>query len=199
MERDEKIEEPNILSTMVPEWTTARLTLRRLAASDARTMFAYRSLPEVARYQQFVPATVEAVQEFITQYSSGEVGVPGTWFQPGIVLSRTGELVGDCGMHFPRENESQAEVGITLAPAHQGRGYAAETLEKVLDVLFCTMGKHRVIANVDPRNAASIALVSRIGMRKEGHFRKSIWAHGEWTDNLLYAILEEEWKNRLEH
>jgi RimJ/RimL family protein N-acetyltransferase len=107
-----------------------------------------------------------------------------------------GVLIGDCGLHFPMEGPNQVEVGITLAPAHQGQGYATEALEGVMEYPFVSLGKHRVYARVDPRNEASIALLERVGMRKEGHLRESAWVKGEWADDVIYAILEKERKSR---
>jgi RimJ/RimL family protein N-acetyltransferase len=52
------------------------------------------------------------------------------------------------------------------------------------------------VARCDPRNAASVAVLERLGMRREGHMRESTWAKGEWTDDLLYAILDWEWQAR---
>jgi hypothetical protein len=46
------------------------------------------------------------------------------------------------------------------------------------------------------RNAASVALLERLGMRREGHLRESTWAKGEWTDDLVYALLPDEWRSR---
>ena len=52
------------------------------------------------------------------------------------------------------------------------------------------LGKHRVFASADPRNARSLALLERVGMRREAHFRESLWFKGEWVDDVVYAILE---------
>ena len=61
------------------------------------------------------------------------------------------------------------------------------------DDLFRVMGKHRIYASVDPRNLPSIKLLERIGMRKEALFKKSLWFKGAWADDLIYAVLDEEW------
>ena len=68
-----------------------------------------------------------------------------------------------------------------------------ETLRGVLDFLFSTVKLHRVSASVDPRNERSIALLERIGMRREAHFRQSLWFKGEWVDDIVYGILASEW------
>jgi RimJ/RimL family protein N-acetyltransferase len=87
----------------------------------------------------------------------------------------------------------QAEIGFTIGPRHQGRGFATEAARLLLDYLFGARGKHRVVAYCDARNAASAGVLERLGMRLEGHLRESTWAKGEWTDDLAYAVLDREW------
>jgi RimJ/RimL family protein N-acetyltransferase len=85
------------------------------------------------------------------------------------------------------------ELGCTLNFNQHGKGFATEALAEILNLLFQKLNKHRVIASIDPRNEKSIRLVERLGMRKEAHFRKSLWMNNEWVDDLVYAILKEDW------
>ncbi|MEI7530117.1 MAG: GNAT family protein, partial [Elusimicrobiota bacterium] len=87
----------------------------------------------------------------------------------------------------------QAELGYTLAPEHQGKGYATEAVVRVVEYLF-KLKKHRITATADPRNTPSIKLMERLGMRKEGHFKKSFWTGKAWADDVAYALLREEWR-----
>jgi RimJ/RimL family protein N-acetyltransferase len=178
------------------ELLTPRLALRRLRLSDCAAVFAVRSDPHVSRFQLWEPRSVEEVRSFLEGLLDLEPDTPGTWFQLAITLQDSGLLIGDCGLHFPPGEPHQAEVGITLASDHQGQGYATEALSAVLDYLFLSLGKHRVFASVDPRNRASIALLERVGMRKEAHLRESVWCQGEWADDLVFAVLEREWRAR---
>ncbi len=175
---------------------TGRLRLRRLVAADSPAVYAYRSLPEVSRFQFWDPRSEEEIRAFIEELSRIEPDTPGTWFQLGITLRDSGLLIGDCGMRFPAEEKWQVELGISLAPPHHGKGYATEALGTVLDYCFGSLGKHRVFASADPRNDASIALMERIGMRREAHFRESLWFKEAWADDLIYAILDREWISR---
>jgi RimJ/RimL family protein N-acetyltransferase len=56
------------------------------------------------------------------------------------------------------------------------------------------LNKHRVFASVDPRNAPSMKLLERVGMRKEAHFVRGLWFRNEWVDDVVFAILSDEWK-----
>jgi RimJ/RimL family protein N-acetyltransferase len=177
---------------MPVEITTPRLLLRQLAVADAPALLAYRADPTVARYQLWQPRTEADAVAWIGALADTAVDTPGTWFQMAIVLRESGALIGDLGLHFPAEEPREAEFGITLAPPAQGKGYAAEALRAVLRYLATDLRKHRVTARVDPRNARSIALLERVGMRREGRLRETALVRGEWVDDYLYAILDRE-------
>jgi RimJ/RimL family protein N-acetyltransferase len=175
---------------------SARVVLRELQLDDAEAMFAYRADPDVARYQSWDPASADELRAFIEGLARAEPFAPGTWYQLGIALDG-GDLIGDCGVHVLADEPRQAEIGITIAPAHQGRGYASAALRALLAVLFDELGKHRVYGSVDPRNRASIALLRRAGFRQEAHLRESLWFKGEWADDVIFALLRSEWVARV--
>ena len=159
-------------------------------------MYLYRSSPEVTQYQSWHPASESEVRNFIRK--NGRIGFRHTdgWYQLGIYLRASLELIGDIGIHFLPADDEQIEIGFTVKPTEQRQGYAKEAVRAVLDYAFKNLRKHRVIASVDPRNAASIRLLEGIGMRKEGLFKRSIWTGQEWADDLRYGLLEEEWDTR---
>ena len=74
-----------------------------------------------------------------------------------------------------------------------GKGYMAEALALVLDQAFTVHDLHRLEANVQPANAASIALIRKLGFRKEGFSPKFLQIDGVWRDHERWAILDEEW------
>ncbi len=179
-----------------PEIITERLVLRPLDSSDAVALFEYRSDREVSRYQSWTPASLDEVARFIDGFRSLAFDTPGTWFQLAVCLRATGELVGDLGVHFLVDEPRQVEIGFTVAVNHQRQGFASEAVVALLGHLFGSLHKHRVLASVDPRNEPSIALLERVGMRQEAHFRESLWVDGQWADDLVFAILESEWQGR---
>lgn len=178
------------------ELITQRLVLTPLEPGDANAMLTYRADPEVCRYQGWEPATLEDVQRFIAPMQTVAFDTPGTWFQLAVRLQDSRELIGDLGVHFPDDMNHQVEIGFTVAPRHQGRGHATEAVIGLLDHLLLTMQKHRVFASVDPRNEPSLALLERLGMRREAHFHKSLWFKGEWVDDVVYGLLRSEWAER---
>lgn len=179
---------------LTPQIATERLILTPLAPGDAVELFAYRSDPEVCRYQSWAPELLADAQRFIANLQPVAFDTPGTWFQFGIRLRNPRLLIGDLGVHFPADAPDQAEIGFTLAPARQGRGLATEAVGAVLNHLFVSVRKHKIFASVDPNNLSSIKLLQRIGMRQEAFFRKSLWFKGRWADDVVFAILDLEWK-----
>jgi len=179
---------------LLPVLQSDRLLVRPLCEQDAEPMFNYRSLPDVSKYQSWGPKSIDEILSFIKENHAIEALTAGTWYQLGIVLRNNGCLIGDLGVHIADRDPRQVEFGITVAPQFQRHGFAAEAVNLLLNALFVNLGKHRVFASIDPRNAASQKLMEHLGMRKEAHLVKSLWLKGEWVDDVVYAILEEEWK-----
>jgi aminoglycoside 6'-N-acetyltransferase len=177
------------------ELTADRIFLRKFDLGDLRDFVGYRSLPDVARFQSWdAPFPADAAERMIRGLMRQHPDTPGEWYQFAIALRSTGQLIGDCGARTDGDGR-QAEIGFTLAPAHQGRGYATEAVRALLGYLFGPRNKHRVTAACDARNTGSARLLERVGMRREGHLVASTWANGEWTDDLLYGLLEQEWRD----
>ncbi len=176
-----------------PRLHSPRLELGPLHHADADAMARYRSDPEVARYQGWTSTTPEQLRTFIANLDDAPFGTPGAWAQLAIRRRDTGDLIGDLGVHRLSSEPRQAEVGITLAADQQGQGFAAEALSTVIGHLFQAWQLHRITASVDPRNTACIALLKRIGMRQEAWFRQSLWFKGAWVDDIVCAVLREEW------
>ncbi len=129
--------------------TTKRLRLRPLVESDAARLAAYRSHEDVARYQSWSTFSLDDALALIHH--------DGAWSQIAIALRDTDEIIGDIGVCAAPDGS--AEIGFTLAPEHQGRGYASEAVRAVVEQF------PRAVAIIDARNAPAIALVTRLGFR----------------------------------
>lgn len=172
---------------------TARLVVRRFAAADASALAVYRSDPAVARYQAWdCPYPLEDARKFVASLEGLAPGTPGTWFQFAVALAGTGSLVGDVALRTSRSDPRQAEVGFTVASAHQRKGYAAEAVAAVLDYAFGRLAMQRVFSITDARNLRAQRLLERLGLRREVEFSDSTWFKGEWAREVLYAKLASE-------
>ncbi|GAC1549544.1 MAG: GNAT family protein [Herpetosiphon sp.] len=176
---------------------TKRLCLRRFNASDLATLMAYRNDPLVAMYQSWEAMSTREAHALIVEMQTTEPGVPGPGFQFAVTLKATGVHIGDCFLKVHDDDPRQGELGYTLARCHWGNGFGSEAAQAVIKYCFVTLKLHRIIAVADSRNSASVALLERIGMRREGHFLQNVWFKGTWADEYLYAVLADEW--RLQH
>ncbi|MCC3215941.1 GNAT family N-acetyltransferase [Chryseobacterium sp. X308] len=174
---------------------TERLVLRDITIEDQQDIFDYRSDAEANRFQGWIPETLEEVENFILRNTT-EFNQPESWYQLLITDKETKTVIGDIGVHFTGDENAQVELGITLNTSFQGKGYASEALKGIISYLFNDLHKHRITASVDPDNTASILLMERIGLRKEGHFVKSLFWKNKWVDDVIYAVLREEWLAR---
>lgn len=176
------------------ELNTKRLIIRPVSIKDKHALYEYRSNPDIYKYLSFVPTNIKDVEGFIKKCPK-EFNIQGTWFQLGILLKDGQTLIGDVGIHFleTEPENKQVEIGYTMNPKYHNKGYATEALLEIIDYLFTSLKKHRISASIDPANKPSIKLMEKLGFRKEAHFRKSLFFHGEWVDDLVYALLSEEW------
>jgi RimJ/RimL family protein N-acetyltransferase len=182
---------------MTPRLETARLVLRPFRHEDLPTFVAYRSDPEVARYQSWeAPYPEKLAREFLEELDTTKPGARGEWYQLAIELKDNGEMIGDCAFCVLEEDARQAEIGFTLATAYQGRGYAAEGVARLLDYLFDDLSLHRVRANCDADNERSWKLLERLGLRREAHLVEAAWFKGRWSSEYWYAVLRREWEVR---
>ncbi|MFI1360469.1 GNAT family N-acetyltransferase [Streptomyces sp. NPDC020898] len=172
---------------------TPRLLLRRFTAADAPTLAAYRSDPDVSRYQSWeAPVPVAEAERLAGSFSAGDPRDPG-WFQYAVERRDVPGLIGDVGV-CRSEDGRQAELGFTFAPEFQGHGYAGEAVARVVKSLLREEGLHRVSAGCDGRNVRSARLLERVGFRREGHLVQSTWIKGEWTDDVLFGLLGSEYR-----
>lgn len=193
-------------STLVTpfEWTepirTARLTLRPLHPGDLDDVHAYQSRADVCQYLLFEPRSREEVLERLQRYAvATRLAADGDFLQLALVLDHgeTSRVIGDSYFTVHSVANMTGEIGWTMNPAFGGRGYAFEAASAVLEkIAFGALGLHRVRADLDPRNEASVRLCKRLGMREEAHFVEDLWFKGEWADTGIYAILDHEWRAR---
>ena len=176
------------------EIVTQRLCLRPFRPGDLAAFVAYRTDPEVARYQSWDTSySMDDAERFLASQEGLELGAPGAWVQLAAVDRRTGMLCGDCAVRVVTDQPATAEVGVTLAPAHQRSGLATEALAAVITELFEEHGLHRVCAMADDRNVAVHRLLGRLGFRCEARLVEADWFKGEWSTLRVFAVLRREW------
>lgn len=183
----------------LPLPTTPRLRMRRFGPADLPTLVAYRSHPEVARYQSWsAEFSLADAEQFLRVDEATTLGTRGAWTQIALVPHDADVPCGDLALHVldtqPDTQADTVELGVTLDPAHQGKGLAAEALRAMISWLFAHHGTHRVLAQADARNAPVRRLLQRVGLRQEAELREADWFKDEWTTLCIYAALAREWQ-----
>ncbi len=144
---------------------TERLLLRRSVPEDAAAISAYRSDPDVNRYQGWERTDPDGVRAEIEEMADRRPGEPGGWVQLSVRERDTGSFVGDVGLSRVDDEADVIKVGYTIAPAAQGVGYATEAVHALADYAFDELGAQVVRAHASAENAASIRVAEKVGMR----------------------------------
>lgn len=175
---------------------TERLLLRPIdPIGDVDAIHAYQSLPEETRYIPFEARTREEVAERLAQprFTRSSLHAEGDILHLAVVLRGTDALIGDVLLFWRSAEHRLGELGYQLHPDHQGKGYATEAARAMLGLAFDGLGLHRVIARIDQRNQASARVLAKLGMRQEAVLVDNEWFKGEWSTEVVFAMLEEEW------
>jgi RimJ/RimL family protein N-acetyltransferase len=175
--------------------STERLILRRFEGRDLDAFHAYHSLPETARFLPGPPKSYTQSMERVGKYANFVYEKEGDWVCLAIEAKGSPKLLGEVVLKW-LPGRGQGELGWSLAPWARGQGYATEAAEAVLDLGFGELGLHRIEARLDALNAASAALCERLSMRLEARQVDKWHYKGQWATELVYAILDMEWRCR---
>jgi RimJ/RimL family protein N-acetyltransferase len=172
---------------------TARLTLRPCGRGDLDALYDIQSRPDVTRYLLFDARTREQVRVVLEQRIRA-VGLERDALNLAVVLSETGEFIGDVVLFLRSREHRQGEIGYVFHPDHGGHGYATEAARVLLGLGFENYGLHRIVGRLDARNTPSARVLERLGMRREAHLVQNEFVKGEWSDEVVYAMLGHEWR-----
>lgn len=173
---------------------TERLLLRPFTAGDVGAFLAIYAPPDVSRFLYTEPldaATAPAALE-------KRIGIPafdgdGQSLNLAMIVSHTDDLVGNLTLFYRSHTHHQGEIGFVVRPDAQGQGFAREGARELLGLGFSHLGLHRITGQCDGRNTASASVMTHLGMRREAHLRENEFVKGEWTDELVFAVLASEW------
>ncbi|SHF07106.1 GNAT family N-acetyltransferase [Streptoalloteichus hindustanus] len=176
---------------------TPRLLLRPFGLADVDAVHDIYSRPEVVRYlHEDVLSVDDARREVTRRARMSRIDRTSHHLRLAVVRDDTMELIGDVLLARISVRHSQGEIGFVLHPDHQGQGFAYEAAREMMRLGFTELGLRRIIGRCDARNTASARVLERLGMRQEALFRENEFVKGEWTDELLLAILVNEWAAR---
>ena len=175
------------------KFETDRLILRSLTPDDWRDFYEYESMEETLKFvSPGWKCTEEDAKAITAEWSENETVY-------AVCLKSTGKMIGHIDIRPEYEEKLRIyEIGYIFSPVYQGKGYAAESLRRLIQYGFEDLKAHRIIADSYPENTASWRLLERLGFRREGHFIKA-WPFESadnktiWKDVYIYGILESEW------
>lgn len=172
---------------------TERLMLREFVEHDWARLFAIESDPEAVRYQSFGPRTAQESREYVRRCAQDARSRPRRTYDLAVVLRSTDELIGRCGLQRTEHEPGELVLWYMLDRAYWGHGYIPEAARALLDFGFAEVKAHRIWADCDPANTASIRVLEKLGLRREGRLVENAWVHGAWADSLIFAVLQREW------
>ncbi len=176
---------------------TERLTIRPATPTDLRAVFEIRTLSAVGEWMPDRPSTYES---FVLRQGKHDA------LSRTLVIELDGTVIGDLYLHVTDpwaqaevadqvKDQQQAEIGWVLDPDHQGQGYVTEAMRELVRVCFEDLGVRRLTAAAFNDNTASLAVMERLGMRRETHgIADSLHRDLGWVDSATFALLADEWR-----
>jgi ribosomal-protein-alanine N-acetyltransferase len=173
-----------------PEIETENLILREILPDDAEAIFRIFSDDEVTRYYDLSTyTTIEQAYELIDFFDeSFELERAIRW---GITRKSDGLLVGTCGYVWLRTY--RGEIGYELARPYWRQGIMTEAVDAIVDFGFRELGLNRIEALTMVDNAASVALLRKVGFVQEGILRQHDYFKGKFHDMRLFALLRDDY------
>ena len=174
---------------------TERLILREFKKSDWRAVYEYFSDPEVFRYQRGGPYSAEQSQEYVERAIRRRKEKSRQHYEFAIILKSESRLIGAVRLSINDAASRQGNIGYDLNRNYWGRGFGTEVARSIVNFGFNELKLHRITAGCNADNHASAHVLEKCGMRREAFFREDLFAKGAWRNELVYAILEQEWRS----
>ena len=175
------------------ELVTPRLRIREFNEADFLPLCEMNAFPEMHTFEREPPSAAET-RRTLEAYINNAMQLPRTNYQLAITVPPGDSVRGIIKLSRQWEASREWEIGWAVHPADWGKGFAAEAAWHVMDWGFKQLNIHRLVAFCHASNAASVRVMEKLGMHRDGVLRETRWLHGKWWDEYVYAILEKEWK-----
>ncbi len=175
------------------EIKTSRLILITISLEDLDNIHWLHSIPEVDRYNTLgIPENLEETRKLVEPGIEAQNQTPRRDYNFNVLLQESNEFIGLAGITLSLDKFRLGEIYFKLAPEYWGLGFATEVSKTLIETGFEVFKLHKVEAGADTENAASIRVLEKSGMVREGLRRKILPIRGEWRDGYLYAITEDD-------
>ena len=173
--------------------TSPRLILRLCTLQDLPFIHLLHSLPETDEFNtQGIPTNPEETQSIVEQWIREHEKNPIMKYSFSIVLKQSNELIGLVSLRLGPAKYKNGEVSYKIHPNHWKKGYATEALNSVIDFAFHTLKLHRIEAGCAIDNIASIKVLEKVGMQRDGRMRQLLPLKNGWSDNYEYSLLDTD-------
>jgi [ribosomal protein S5]-alanine N-acetyltransferase len=176
----------------LPVLAGEQVVLRELRASDATSLFAMLTSDEVARFISPPPSSIEGFEKFIAWTLRQRAA--GAYVCFAVTLKGYDTAIGIFQVRQAEPGFGTAEWGFALGAPFWGTGVFQESAELVLDFVFETLSVHRLEARAAVRNGRGNGALLKLGAVQEALLRKSFLRSGQYLDQMLYTILDEDWR-----
>lgn len=175
------------------ELISDRLVLSELTEKHIEEIHFLNSDPLVARFNTIgIPESIDETRTLLQNVIYNRLMKDRKLFGWSVRLKSDNSFIGELGMQLSAPKFNRAEIHYSLTPDHWGEGYATEIVKTAIDFGFNTLKLHRIEAGVAVDNIASIKVLEKAGMQREGRKRKILPLKEGWSDNYGYAILRED-------
>lgn len=184
---------PDHFGDCLPTLPGDGVQLRWLTTDDVPDLQAIFSDADVVRFMSIPQVTSEAAaRSLLARIQAGFR--EGTLYQWGIQLEQ--RIVGTCTLADIDRTNRRAEIGFALARELWGQGLILRAVPPVIQLAFERLDLRRIEADADPRNAASIRVLERLGFQREGLLRERYIQLGEVQDAMVFGLLRRDWDTR---
>jgi RimJ/RimL family protein N-acetyltransferase len=175
----------------LPVLSGKKVTLRELRTSDAASLFVMLTTEEVARFISPPPTTIEGFEGFIAWTLRQRHA--GTYACFAVTVAGSDTAIGIFQLRELEPGFGTAEWGFAIGSPYWGTGVFLEGAELMIDFAFEAVGVHRLEARAAVKNGRGNGALRKIGAVQEGLLRKSFLRNGEYLDQMLWTILDEDW------
>lgn len=179
------------------ELYTQRLKLLEITLADLDNIHHLHSRPETVEFNTLgIPANIKTTKRLLHEWLTQQNAEPRNSYIFCMFLLDSDQFVGLCALVLGKENYNIAEVWYKILPVYWRQGFTTEALHKILTFGFTNLHLHRIEAGCAVDNIASIKVLEKVGMIREGRKRKVLPIRGTWSDNYIYAILKTDFFNK---
>lgn len=175
------------------ELTTERLVMHELSVNDLSDIHQLHSLKETDEFNTLgIPDSIQMTVNLLNEWIEQQKATPRVAYVLRIQLKQTNQFVGLIGLTLGKFHFRIAEVWYKIHPVYWHQGYATEALKVLIGYGFSSLKLHRIEAGCAVKNIASIKVLEKVGMVREGYKRSILPIRGEWVDAYPYSILETD-------